>query len=315
MSPRHLDDLFSAAYENELGPAEQTRFETHMQACEPCASAFEEFKAGIAALRELPQARIPHAVHLPSTPPVAERVSRPTIGLSWFNLGLLRRFPATAVAGAVAIVLVIVALRVGSNGTLGPASNPASRSAASGAVAAQAHGTPTTASCTQPVLITGSTPPINFAEETQADDPKEPALRVVLAAPMQVVTAGATVSLYAQLSVPATSLANPASATSTPPARALLPCVSLAVGSSSSEPLFALAPTGGAGIAAPVPDYNPGAPGSSAYQSAATGPMYSFKVPTGLPPGTEIRITATVPAGFAASGSPPLTAELTLTVG
>lgn len=311
MTPRHLDDLFSAAYENELAPAEQTRFETHMQGCEPCASAYEEFKAGIAALRELPQARMPHAVHLPSTLPVAERASRPSIGLSWFNLGLLRRFPATAVAGAVAVILVIIALRVGSNGTLGGSTTPVSGTANS-ATAPRDHAT-TTASCTEPTVIAGSTPPINFALETQAADPAEPALHVVLAAPTQVVSAGATVNLYAQLSVPATSVANPASSASTPPARALLPCVSVAVG--GTRALLALPSTGGEGFAAPVPDYNPGAPGSSAYQSAATGPLYSYKVPVGLPAGTELRITATVPAGFAAVGSPPLTAELTLTIG
>ena len=92
----------------------RARFESHIQTCEPCADAYEEFKAGIAALRELPQARMPHAVHLPSTAPVAERPPRPTIGLSWFNLGLLRRFPATAIAGAAAVVIVIFALAHGS---------------------------------------------------------------------------------------------------------------------------------------------------------------------------------------------------------
>jgi hypothetical protein len=284
-----------------------------MQTCEPCASAYEEFKAGIAALRELPPARMPHAVHLPSTPPVAERVPRPTIGLSWFNLGLLRRFPATAVAGAVAVILVVIGLRVGSNTTLGPNSSPASRSAANGAAIPQAHGTPSTASCTQPTLITGSSPPVNFAEETQAADPEEPALHVVLAAPTQVVSAGATVSLYAQLSVPAASLGNPASVAATPPARALLPCVSVGVGT-ANLPLFDLQTSEGQGVAAPAANGYP-APASTGYQVTATGPMYTFKVPAGLPPGTEIRVTATVPAGFAASGSPPLTAELTLTVG
>jgi hypothetical protein len=314
MSPRHLDDLFSAAYENELAPAEQTRFETHMQSCEPCASAYEEFKAGIAALRELPQARMPHAVHLPSTLPVAERMSRPSIGLSWFNLGLLRRFPATAVAGAIAVVLIVLAItRVGPGGSLGTASIPANGTA-NGAIASQAHGTPTTASCTQPNIITGSTPPVNFAEETQAADPAEPALHVVLAAPTQVVTAGATVSVYAQLSVPATSVANPASAAHTPPARALLPCISVGVANTNRQ-LFVLQPSSGAGLAAPVANGNPGAPGSTGYQTAEAGPLYTFKVPAGLAAGTEIRVTATVPAGFAAFESPPLTAELTLTIG
>ncbi len=235
MTPRHLDDLFSAAYEDELSPAEQRRFDSHMQACEPCAAAYEEFKAGIAALKELPQARMPHAVHLPSTLPVAERPSRPTIGLSWFNLGLLRRFPATAVAGAVAVILVIVALRAGGHSTLGGASLPANGSAISATAPHAAPGTSTTASCTQPTAITGSTPPINFAEETQAADPQEPALHLVIAAPTQVVSAGSTVLLYAQLSVPATSIGNPASGVPTPPARALLPCVSVGVANTNQQ--------------------------------------------------------------------------------
>ena len=74
MSPRrHLDDLFSAAYEDELSPIDEARFQTHMQSCAPCAEAYAEFRATVEALRELPRARMPHVVHLPSTPPVAER--------------------------------------------------------------------------------------------------------------------------------------------------------------------------------------------------------------------------------------------------
>jgi hypothetical protein len=313
MTSRHLDDLFSAAYEDELSPAEQTRFESHMQACEPCAAAYEEFKAGIAALKEMPQARMPHAVHLPSTLPVAERASRPTIGLSWFNLGLLRRFPATAVAGAVAVVLVIVALRAGGHSTLGTASLPASSSAISATAPHAAPGTSTTASCTQPTAITGATPPINFAEETQAADPEEPALHLVIAAPTQVVSAGATILLYAQLSVPATSIGNPASVVPTPPARALLPCVSVGVASTNQQ-LTLLSP-GSEGLSIPEATGNTGGAGSTGYQASEAGPEYAFTVPAGLARGTQIHVIATVPAGFAAFGSPALTAELTLTIG
>jgi hypothetical protein len=315
MTPRHLHDLFSAAYEDELSPAEQTRFESHMQACEPCAAAYEEFKAGIAALRELPQARMPHAVHLPSTLPVAERPSRPTIGLSWINLGLLRRFPATTLAGAIAVVLVIFALtRVGPGGSTTTASIPAN-GAASGGITAPlpASSSAASASCTEPTAITGSTPPVSFALETLAADPAEPALHLVIAAPTQVVAAGTTVLLYAQLSVPATSVANPESTVPTPPARALLPCISVGVANTHQQ-LTVLRP---ATFAPGAPEATPTsvAPGSTGYQVNEAGPLYYFDVPPGLKAGTELHITATVPAGFAALGSPPLTAELTLTIG
>ena len=136
----------------------------------------------------------------------------------------------------------------------------------------------------------------------------------MLAAPTQVVSAGATVLLYAELSVPSTSVANPASVAATPPAHALLPCVSVGIGN-SNQPLLALVPSGSEGLAAPQATGNsasPVAPGSSRH---ATGPLYSLKIPAGLAKGTEIRVTATVPAGFAAFDSPPLTAELTLTIG
>jgi hypothetical protein len=313
MTPRHLDDLFSAAYEDELSPAEQTRFESHMEACEPCAAAYDEFKAGIAALKELPQARMPHAVHLPSTLPVAERPSRPTIGLSWFNLGLLRRFPATAVAGAVAVVLVIVAIRVGDHSTLGGASLPTNGSAIGATAPHAAPGAATTTtSCTQPTPITGSTPPISFAEETQAADPQEPALHLVIAAPTQVVSAGSTVLLYAQLSVPSTSIANPSSVVPTPPAKALLPCVSVGVATSNEQ--LTVFPPGSEGLS--IPEATSGtATGANGYQPAEAGSEYAFTVPAGLATGTQIHVIATVPAGFAAFGSPALTAELTLTIG
>jgi hypothetical protein len=78
---------------------------------------------------------------------------------------------------------------------------------------------------------------------------------------------------------------------------------------------LALAPSGGVGLAAPQATGNSSLSGSPGFESAATGPLYTFKVPAGLAKGTELRVTATVPAGFAAFDSPPLTAELTLTIG
>ena len=125
MSPRrHLDDLFSAAYDDELSPIEEARFHAHMQSCAPCAAAYAEFRSTVEALREMPKARMPHVVHLPSTAPVAERAPRPRIGLGWFNLGVVRRFPATAIAGAFVVLLAVTALlHSGSTPTSTP-SNP-----------------------------------------------------------------------------------------------------------------------------------------------------------------------------------------------
>jgi len=201
MSPRrHLDDLFSAAYEDELSPIDEARFRTHMQSCATCAAAYAEFRATIEALHELPPARMPHVVHLPSTPPVAERSSRPRIGLSWFNLGLVRRFPATAIAGAVAVVLVAFAL-THSGGA--PQNSTAGSPALSVPVTGPVHGPASAAACTHTIVdITASALPSSFTQEALATDPAQPALHLVLAAPTLVVIPGRQAVVYAQLSVP-----------------------------------------------------------------------------------------------------------------
>jgi hypothetical protein len=305
---RHLDDLFSAAYEDELSPIDEARFHTHMQSCAPCAAAYAEFRATIEALHELPRARMPHVVHLPSTPPVAERSSRPRVGLGWFNLGLIRRFPATAIAGAAAAVIVIVALT--HNGSGAP-QNSTAGSARFPAVAGpgQAAGE---AACTHAIAdITAAAIPSSFTQEALATDPAQPALHLVLASPTLVVTAGQQSVVYAQLSEPLSSLSNPGAAATPLPARAVLPCVSIQVGNTNQR-LSANA-AGIASLQAPgVPGETP-APAPGLQFGAGAGPLLTFKVPAGLAPGTEIHVIATIPAGYAGVGSPPLTAELTLT--
>ena len=228
MTPRrHLDDLFTAAYDDELSPIDEARFQTHMQSCAPCAEAYAEFRATVEALRELPPARMPHVVHLPSTPPVAERSVRPRIGLGWFNLGIVRRFPATAIAGAAAVVILIAALAHGTGGT--PTNSPQSLAHPNAAGGAASGAIPETA-CTQIVGITGASPPVSFTHQDLATDAAQPALHLVLAAPSLVVSAGKPAYVYAQLSLPVASLSNPGTQATTPPARAVLPCVSIAVG-------------------------------------------------------------------------------------
>ncbi len=304
---RHLDDLFSAAYENDLSPIDDARFHSHIQSCEPCAEAYAEFRATIEALHELPRARMPHVVHLPSTPPVAEHPPRPRIGLSWFNPSVLRRFPATAAAGAIAVVLVIVAL---THGASSPLNSTASVPRGGGAFPITAPSPAASeAACTQEIVgITGASPPADFAQASLARDPAEPALHLVLATPSLEVTAGRSVLLYAQLSVPVPSISN-AGATAAPPlSRAVRPCVTVSV--AASHQLFDPVParSGAAG------GYDSaGAPLPESLSGGVTDSLLSFTVPAGLPPGTSLRVVATVPAGYGGLGTPPLTATLILT--
>jgi len=313
---RHLDDLFSAAYEDELTPIEEARFQAHMQSCEPCAAAYEEFRASIAALHELPKARMPHVVHLPSTPPVAEIPTRPRIGLSWFNLGLVRRFPATALAGAFVLVIAIAAVVHGSGSTVIGTDQPAQAIAP----ATGQHGAAsTTVACSSVVGITGASPPSSFSQEDLATDPAQPALHLVLAAPTLTVTSGKQAIVYAQLTEPFTSLSIPGAVSTPAASRAALPCVSVTVagmGSNSNSQLAVLPIFGAYQPAEPIPQAggtSEGAPGSTP-GSGISGPLLSFQVPAGLAPGTELRVIATVPAGATGPNSLALTAELTLTI-
>ncbi|HEY6782292.1 MAG TPA: zf-HC2 domain-containing protein [Candidatus Dormibacteraeota bacterium] len=312
MTPRrHLDDLFTAAYDDELSPIDEARFQTHMQSCAPCAEAYAEFRATVEALRELPPARMPHVVHLPSTLPVAERSVRPRIGLGWFNLGIVRRFPATAIAGAAAVVLLIAALAHGTGGT--PTNSPQSLGRPNAAGGAAPGAIPETA-CSQTVGITGASPPVSFTHQDLATDAAQPALHLVLAAPSLVVSAGKPAYVYAQLSLPVASLSIPGTQATAPPARAVLPCVSISVGNSQNQ--LAPLPAGSGVFGSPASLGHGTVTAAPAYQdNGAAGPLLAFNVPAGLAPGTEIHITATVPAGYTGPGSPPLTAELTLTTG
>ena len=254
MTPRrHLDDLFTSAYEDELSPIDEARFHAHMQSCEPCATAYAEFRSTIEALHELPKARMPHVVHLPSTAPVAERSPEHRLGWSRLNLGMLRRFPATALAGGVAVVLLIVALVHGVGGGSMPTSSLANPVPSAPGAA--------TAACTHAfVNIAGAPPPAGFTQEDLATDPAQPALHLVLAAPTLQVTAGQQAFVYAQFSAPLPEIAVPGAPVTSPAARAVLPCVSVQVGTTRNLPAFPAA-AGSAQSPVAAPGANGGAPG------------------------------------------------------
>lgn len=312
MSPRrHVDDLFSAAYENDLSPIDEARFHSHLQSCAPCATAFAEFTASVEALRELPPARMPHAIHLPSTPPVAERTARGRFNLSGLKLGLLRRFPATAAAGAIAAVLVIVALTHGTGtGTpIAALNTPATEGSAAHAPEPAVQ----TASCAQQfVRVTGSSPPAGFSALQEISVPSRPGVRLVLATSSLDVAAGQAVDVYAQLVVPVSSAAAPGAASGAGSTLAFRPCVAIGVEGTS----VGLVP---ASYGSSVPVAVPGSANGDIASPAAAGEpggsdaVITFDIPAGLAPGTKLHLTATVPAGYGGDGTPELTATLTLT--
>jgi hypothetical protein len=311
---RHVDDLFTGALDGDLSPIDEARFHAHLQSCSDCSAAFTEFTATVEALHELPKARMARVVHLPSTPPVAEESPRGRLSLGWLNPGmLLRRFPATAVAGAVAVVLVIIALTHGSGA---PTTNGADQ--AGGANSATAPAPALDAACGQPTAITESSPPAQFAAPQVATNVSLPGVRLVLAASSLSVESGQNVSVFAQASYPVTTAQLPG-ATAVPAAsRAVRPCVSVAVGSSggiyggsgyraSSGPTSETVP-----VAIPSTDHG-GPVGQPAPVALPSESLVTFTVPAGLAPGTVLRVVASLPAGFDGPGSPALTATLTLT--
>jgi Putative zinc-finger len=311
MSPRrHVDALFTAAHDDDLSPIDEARFHAHIRSCKDCSAAFAEFTATVEALRELPKARMARVVHLPSTPPVAERSARPRISLGWLNGGLLRRFPATAVAGAVAAGLIIFALVHNGSGIPATTGTPSSFGSGSRAQpVAGAAGVPAQDSACTPAIasIAESSPPAGFSSARVATTASLPGARLVLATSSLSVKAGQSVVVYAQLSLPVASVGI-AGTTGVPPAtRTVRPCVSVAIAGTG------LKSGNQAGTANPglfVPSL---ASPEALHGSSGTAPLLAFIVPDGLAPGTELDVVASIPAGFEGPGTPALTATLTLT--
>jgi anti-sigma factor RsiW len=310
MTPRrHVDALFTAAHDDDLSPIDDARFHAHIRSCKDCAAGFVEFVATVEALHELPKARMARVVHLPSTPPVAERSGRPGISLGWLNAGLLRRFPATAIAGAAAVVLIILAL-VRGGGPM-PTSNIHSSSGSGAQPVVAPAGGSAQAACAPPIAtINGSALPVEFSQARVATAASLPGARLVLATPSLSVKAGQSVVVYAQLSFRVASL-GVAGTTGVPPAtRTVRPCVSVVVGGTGQG--VGAGSGAGAGTAY-LSQVAPGAASPAAlYHPTSTAPLLTFVVPPGLAPGTQLHVVASIPAGFEGPGTPALTATLTL---
>lgn len=304
---RHVDDLFTGAYDDDLSALDEARFQSHLRSCSDCTAAYAEFTATVEALHELPKAHMARVVHLPSTAPVAEGSGRRRISLGWLNAGLLRRFPATALTGAVAVALIVFALaHTGGGSTTATSQAGGSLPVAAPAVGSSgAHGPAAESACAQAIApVVGATPPAGFSHAVVAQSSSLPGEHLDLAASSLVVTPGKPVTVYAQLSVPLASAGAPGAQSTTAAIRAVRPCVSVSVGSGA---LLAIPPVAAPGVVSPNADFA-GVPSAT-----GSGPLVTFTVPAGLAPGTVIHVQAVIPAGFEASGSPALTATLTIT--
>ena len=107
---RHVERLFSAAYDGELSPQARAGFDRHLAECPACAAAFAELTTAVDVLREQGPARMPRPVRLPEGSPAAQRglsglLARPRWGHGLTG-GLAAAGMVAAVAGVTAVVVV-----------------------------------------------------------------------------------------------------------------------------------------------------------------------------------------------------------------
>jgi hypothetical protein len=305
MLQSHVDHLFSSAYDDQLSEHEAQRFQEHIRGCEACSSAYEAFRTSLDAVRALPQARMPVAVHLPSTAPVAEQRPFARIRIPRLRFGA---GGATAIAAAAAAVIVAVALlRPGATPNTGTSLQ--SGGDFGGASTVQGGQCPTPVQATS---VTGA-PPAGYNYRSNASDPHRPGQQLVLATSTSEAAPGSDVIVYAQLTVPLVAAAVPGSAGGTQTGAgtaAVVPCLTLSgLGNGSFSPL-ALAP-GGANHPAP----SSAVAGEAApYSNTASSALFTFTIPPGTPPGTVLYVVATIPPGYPHAGDPPLTVNLQITV-
>jgi len=302
MPARHLDDLFSAAFEGELTDQERHLFDTHIAQCADCRSAFERFQLSVDAVRALPAARMPIPVHLPSTPPVAEQ--RPFA--RWRRPGFLRFHPGLATGLGAAAAAVIVAVALTHQGTTVSTSGaPANRGG--GASAPEAAGT--NSNCPLAATAGSTTAPAGFSNVQTITDPQRPGQRLLIATSSDRVSPGSQVPIYSVLTVPRPAAAAPGATGVSAASVAVVPCITVTGNGQLTRP------AGGA-AAAPAFATPLTIQGTPYAADKATGPpLLYFTVPPGTAPGTVLHVTAQVPADYPQPGDPPFSVDLTITVG
>ncbi|HEV7679782.1 MAG TPA: zf-HC2 domain-containing protein [Candidatus Dormibacteraeota bacterium] len=352
MGARHVDELFSAAYDDALDAAERRRYDQHLGDCEQCATAAAEFRVAMAAVRALPAAQMPVRVVLPATPPVAERgrLGRGLAGMP--ALVRSRMTPAVGaslmgLAGVAAVVLVVHGHGGGpSANATSAASAPNAQFGAAGGAAAGALPAVHVGTCPLPLAVTTAKPgtsgtPPGFANRVSVATPQRPGQELVLATTGNHYAPGSQVLVYAALTTSSGSHA------------AVVPCVSMHTlgavavvpgrlgdspaaagaaapgatgggvsadmggGSASSvSPVTreALTPQQAAAFA-PYAVLQPLAVAQPTSSASGSLPVQVIQIPAGVARGTVLRLIALVPSGLPGSGdSPAIEAVLTIDV-
>jgi len=306
MAARHLDALFSEAYDGALSNADRRRFDDHLASCSRCAGEFAAFGGAVDALRGLPQARMPVPVRLPSSAPAVARRRH-----WWSGAWRVPRFgPATALGGALAIGAAAAFVAVSLHNRQGGQPNAAGSAANALNVPAQccdqsqrgplAFGAAPAGCAPQTLPDAAAAPPDGYANRVSQAVPGRPGEVLVLATPTRTYAAGATVIVYARL-IPA----------STSSGSAVLPCVQLAPSAKAAEGLAAPS-----GAAAPVPNNDANA---AAVATPTAGPdgttLLTITLPRSLAAGETVQLVAYLPAGYPDAGdTAPISATLTLTI-
>ena len=310
MAAEHMFERFSEAFDRQLDPDTKHLFDEHIGNCSECAAGYGEFGEAIEALRALPAAAMPVAVHLPETPPVAQATPL------WHRL---RAFPVrlrvglgTAIAGLAAAVLLLVAMQPHTESLSTALASPAPAQARNGAagIAAAVPQADAAIVCGPQGLATQgmATPPTGFDNMAERGDPTRPNQQLVLATQGNRVRAGATVLVFARLTAPMATAGAASGAPITPVLSQSLPCVVL----SNAVALDAHAAAGGA-LSAPGRSFELAAV-PTADISVGSAPLQAITIPSGLPSGTTVVLRATVNGGYPHSGDAQLVVELTLTV-
>jgi hypothetical protein len=218
MVSKHVEGLFSAAYDGELSADARAAFDRHLAECPDCAAGFAQLTTAVDALRELGPARMPRPVRLPEGSPIPERRLARWPAQLPRGRGLVAGLAAAgmvAVAGGVTAVLVtrdLTPVRSSSAlaGPLSPENAAGAGTAARapsvsppGASLAPQYEAPAPASeaCAAPQpLGTGAASaaeiPAGFANRDTKDDGFT---TVVLATQAGSFAPGATVDIYARL--------------------------------------------------------------------------------------------------------------------
>ncbi|HXA28863.1 MAG TPA: zf-HC2 domain-containing protein [Candidatus Angelobacter sp.] len=260
MGTRHVTELLSAAYDDALTPSERRRYDAHLATCNDCAAEAERFKQTIDAVHELPAARMPQRVVLPSTPPQPERRRGARMPEWLTRLPRPRATPAWSAGGLAltGILIVVLVVRGGaggsssngtsalSDGTVGAAPGLAQTRGGAAQRATTGIGTCPLPLAVLPQLSSAPAAPPGFDNRATTGDQHRPGQQLLLATASTHVAPGAQVLIYAALT---TSTSGRHSA--------VIPCVTL-----HQQGAVALAPVGGGS-------------GSTSYGAAGGGPAAS----------------------------------------